>query len=145
MINSSKYRIIAIGKIRKPWIKNGLDIYKKRLPNLSIIELRDSNLKKEKDEIISTIIKGEVVIALAEEGERFSSIAFFNKLQKLESERLVFVIGGADGLPSEIKDMAHLCLSLSPLTFPHEIARLLLVEQLYRSNTIALGTPYHRQ
>ncbi len=144
MINPSRIRIIAIGKIQRPWIKNGLDLYKKRLPNLSIVELRDSDLNKEASEIRSTIKKGELLIALDEEGESFSSITFSNKLQQLASERLVFAIGGADGLSSQIKDIAHLCLSLSPLTFPHEIARLLLVEQLYRASTIALGGPYHR-
>ena len=60
MINSSRIRIIAVGKIRRPWIKNGLDVYKRRLPNLSIIELRDSNLNKEASDILSTIKKGEL-------------------------------------------------------------------------------------
>ena len=144
MINPSRCRIVAIGKIRKPWIKEGIDLYKKRLPNLAITELRDSTLNKEANAIQSSIKEGELLIALSEEGYTFSSIAFSNQLQKLASERLVFVIGGANGLSSQIKDIAHICLSLSPLTFPHEIARLLLLEQLYRANTIAIGGPYHR-
>ena len=136
MFNPSRCRIIAIGKVRKKWIKDGLDLYKKRLPNLSITELHDSNLKKEAAGIMSSIKGGELLIALCEEGEKLSSIAFSNQLQKLSSERLVFVIGGANGLSLQIKNIAHLCLSLSPLTFPHEIARLLLVEQIYRANMI---------
>ena len=76
MISISRCRIIAIGKIRKQWIKNGLDLYKKRLPNLSIRELRDSTSNKEADAIIAEIKEDELLIALTEEGKNFSSIAF---------------------------------------------------------------------
>ncbi len=145
MLNPSRCRIIAIGKIHKPWIRDGVELYKKRLPNLLITELRNSNLNKEADEIKAIIKKEELLIALSEEGEKFSSISFSKQLQKLNSKRLVFVIGGANGLSSQVKEIAHFCWSLSTLTFPHEIARLLLVEQLYRANTIALGSPYHRK
>ena len=145
MFNPSRCRIIAIGKIRKPWIQNGLNLYKKRLPSLSITEIKSTYLNKESDDILSSIKKDELLIALSEEGEAFNSISFSNKLQQLGSQRLAFVLGGANGLSPKIKTIAHFCFSLSPLTFPHEIARLLLLEQLYRANTIALGGPYHRE
>ena len=117
----------------------------KRLPGLTITELRDGDLKKETQSILASIKPYESLIALTEEGEGLSSIAFSKRLQKLAPSRLAFVIGGANGLTCEIKAMANFCLSLSPLTFPHEIARLLLAEQIYRASTISQGSPYHRE
>ncbi len=144
MFNLSKLRILAIGKVRKEWIKSGLNLYKKRLPKLSITEIKESNPVKESDVIRSLIKPNEFTVALCEEGENLTSLALANKIQNLNSERLVFIIGGANGLSPVIKNTANLRLSLSPLTFPHEIARLLLLEQLYRASTIVQGGPYHR-
>jgi 23S rRNA (pseudouridine1915-N3)-methyltransferase len=84
------------------------------------------------------------LVALCEEGQSYDSLAFAKALEGSGSERLAFVIGGADGLDPELKEQAHWRLSLSPLTFPHELARLLLLEQLYRASSILLGGPYHR-
>ena len=145
MFNLSKSRILAIGKIRKEWIKSGLTVYKKRLPKLSITEIRDSDPNKEAEAIRSLIKPNEFTIVLCEEGEKLSSIDLTNKMQELSLESLVFVIGGANGLSPVIKNAANFRLSLSRLTFPHEIARLLLLEQIYRANTIFQGSPYHRQ
>ncbi len=145
MLNLSKCRILAIGKVRKDWIKLGLNIYKRRLPNLLITEIKDSDPQKEAVIIRSLIKPNELIIALCEEGEKLTSIDLTHKMQSLSSERLVFVIGGSNGLASTIKSTAHLCLSLSPLTFPHELARLLLLEQIYRATTIIQGSPYHRR
>jgi 23S rRNA (pseudouridine1915-N3)-methyltransferase len=79
-----------------------------------------------------------------EQGECLGSIPFAHRLAQFENERLVFVIGGADGLTAALKSEAHWKLSLSPLTFPHELARLMLVEQLFRAQAIVQGRPYHR-
>ena len=98
MINPSRCRIIAIGKIRKSWINNGISVYKKRLPNLAITEVKRSNINKETEDIVSLLKENEVLIALCEEGEALSSIDFSNHLQQLGSKRLTFIIGGADGL-----------------------------------------------
>ena len=75
---------------------------------------------------------------------RLGSVALAERLQGSGSERLAFVIGGADGLDPALKARAHWKLSLSPLTFPHELARLLLLEQLYRALSIQQGGAYHR-
>ena len=144
MINPSRCRILAIGKVRKPWIQSGINLYVKRLPGLLITEIRDSNLSKEAEIIRSSLRNGELLIPLCEEGETLTSLAFSKRLQEIASERVVFLIGGANGICPDIKNTAHTCISLSPLTFPHEIARLLLVEQLYRATTITKGGPYHR-
>tara|TARA_B100001996_G_scaffold318204_1_gene261709 strand:+ start:115 stop:552 length:438 start_codon:yes stop_codon:yes gene_type:complete len=145
MFNSSRYRVIAIGKIRKSWIKEGLDLYQKRMPGLTITELRDNTPQRETESILSTLRSNEDLITLTEEGELFSSLTFADELKKQGSQRLAFVIGGANGIPPEIKKSAKWALSLSPLTFPHEISRLLLLEQLYRAQTIQQGSPYHRE
>ena len=144
MINPSRYRIIAIGKIRKPWIQNGIDLYMKRLPGLFITEIRDSSIRKEAEAIRSALKNGELLIPLCEEGETFTSLAFSKRLQTIESQRIAFIVGGANGICPSIKDSAHIRLSLSALTFPHEIARLVLIEQLYRAATITRRGPYHR-
>ena len=106
--------------------------------------MRDTNPQRESKTILNSLNKDEKVIALTEEGELLPSKAFAQRLQAFESTRLAFLIGGADGLTSELKDLAHLKLSLSPMTLPHEIARLLLIEQIYRATDIIKGGPYHR-
>ena len=144
MLNPSRYHIFAVGKVRKRWVKEGLELYLKRLPGLTITEFRDSTPQKEAEAIQTKLKKNETLIALTEEGNSLASIPFAKYLKAFGSQRLAFVIGGANGIAPEIKDVAHLLLSLSPMTFPHEIARLLLVEQLYRATTIIQGGPYHR-
>ncbi len=117
----------------------------KRLPGLLITEIRNSNIAKEAETIRSSLKNGELLIPLCEDGEALTSLDFSKRLQSIASERIVFLIGGSDGICPNIKASAHIRISLSPLTFPHEIARLLLVEQLYRANTITKGGPYHRE
>ena len=143
MINISHYKIVAIGKIKKKWIQEGLDMYLKRLPGLEVIEL--NNTKKKEEDIIKGIIsKNEVLVTLNERGQSFSSKQLATKLLNSHNRKITFVIGGAEGLSPSFDSSASWQLSLSPLTFPHEIARLLLVEQLYRAKTIAQGSPYHK-
>ncbi len=144
MLNPSRYRILAIGKVRKDWIKDGLNLYIKRLPGLTVTELRSSEPQQEAEAIQASLRHNELLVALTEEAKPISSITFAKHLQKLGSQRLAFAIGGANGLSPELKSAAFWNLSLSPLTFPHEIARLLLAEQLYRAQTILSGSPYHR-
>ena len=144
MLNPSRYKILAIGKIRKDWIREGLNSYMQRLPGLIITDLRDSNPQKEAKSIQAQLTNDAKLIVLTEEGKLLSSLSFAECLKQFGSQRLDFVIGGANGVAPGIKNAAHLQLSLSPLTFPHEVARLLLVEQIYRASTIIKGTPYHR-
>ena len=143
-MNPSRCRIIAIGKVRKTWVQEGIELYRKRLPGLTIVELRDSNPDKEAELICQTLRSDEWPVMLMEQGETLTSISFSERLRSLGSQRLAFVIGGADGLTAELKGLAHWKLSLSPMTFPHELARLLLIEQLFRAQAIQQGSPYHR-
>ncbi len=143
-MNPSRCRIIAIGKVRKSWVQDGIELYRKRLPGLTIVELRDSNPEKEAESIRQTLRSNEWPVMLMEQGETLTSINFSERLRSLGSQRLAFVIGGADGLTAELKALAHWKLSLSPMTFPHELARLLLIEQLFRAQAIQQVSPYHR-
>jgi 23S rRNA (pseudouridine1915-N3)-methyltransferase len=143
-MNISRCRILAVGKVRKRWVQEGVELYLKRLPGLVITELRDSTRDKEAEAIRQALRADEMPVLLMEQGKALSSIAFASRLESLGSERLAFVIGGADGLTDDLKASARWQLSLSPMTFPHELARLLLLEQLYRAQAILQGSPYHR-
>ena len=143
-MNPSRCCIITIGKVRKAWVQEGIELYLKRLPGLKIVELRDGNPEKEAESIRQTLRSDEWPVMLMEQGETLTSISFAERLSNLGSQRLAFVIGGADGLTAELKALAHWKLSLSPMTFPHELARLLLIEQLFRAQAIQQGSPYHR-
>ena len=142
---NSNYKIIAIGKIKKRWIQEGIEMYLKRLPGLEVIEVKDSNQIKEEHTIKEIISKNEILVTLNENGQSFSSKQLARKLLNSYNQKIIFVIGGASGLSSSLNNSASWQLSLSPLTFPHEIARLLLIEQLYRAKTITQGGPYHKE
>ncbi len=144
MLNPSRIRVLAVGKVRKRWIQEGLAIYLKRLPGLEVRELRDAGPAREAEAIAAERRADEQLVTLCEEGELLGSVALAERLRGTGSERLAFVIGGADGLDPALKAGASWRLSLSPLTFPHELARLLLLEQLYRALSIQQGGAYHR-
>lgn len=144
MINHSRIRILAVGKVRKGWVLEGISTYLKRLPGLQVVELRDAGKAKEAEAVLAALQPGEQLVVMAEEGQTFDSPGFAERLDGSGSERLVFVIGGAEGIDPALKARASWKLSLSPMTFPHELARLLLLEQLYRALSIQQGGPYHK-
>ena len=156
-----KIKIIAVGKIKEKYLKDAIDEYKKRLSkfcHLSIVEVsesiakveNDSNIKKSIDEesreIISKI-KNEYVIALDIDGKEYSTLEFYNKFKDIkikgESE-ISFIIGGSYGLSDAVKKKADLRLSFSKLTFPHQLFRVILMEQIYRIFKIEGNEPYHK-
>ena len=145
MLNISHYKIIAIGKIKKKWIQTGIEMYLSRLPGLKILEIKDSTQKKEEYMIKEIIRKNETLITLNENGHSFTSKQLSKKLLDSHNQNITFLIGGATGISSSLNNSASWQLSLSRLTFPHEIARLLLIEQLYRAQTITQGSPYHKE
>ena len=136
--------MLAVGKIRRGWIQEGIDLYSRRLRGLSVIELRDGTSEKEDSAIKAALLPNERLVVLMEEGETLASIPFARRLERYGNERLAFIIGGADGLTADLKAKADWRLSLSPMTFPHELARLMLIEQLFRAQAIIQGSPYHR-
>jgi 23S rRNA (pseudouridine1915-N3)-methyltransferase len=139
-----KIKIIAVGKIKKQWIHEGINEYLKRITNLEIIEIKDSNKSQEAEKIITLIKPHEKLIILSEEGESFTSVALANLIKNEMFYSFVFALGSAEGIAPELKQNAHKILSLSKMTFPHEIARLLLIEQIYRANTIINNHKYHK-
>ena len=143
-MNPARCRILAVGKVRKDWVKDGISLYLKRLPGLTITELRDSTPEKEAEAILQALRADELPVILMEQGKTLDSVAFSERLSAFGAQRLAFVIGGADGITPSLKASAAWQLSLSPMTFPHELARLLLLEQLFRAQAIRSGSPYHR-
>ena len=137
MLQSNRLTIYAIGKIKKHWIRDGINQYKKRMPELIINELKTFNLNNLRS-------NNNIIIVLSEEGKQFNSVKLSSLLLNFKNKKINFLIGDTDGISSDIKTKSDLILSLSPLTFPHELARLILVEQIYRAVSISNNSPYHR-
>ncbi|OEF99656.1 23S rRNA (pseudouridine(1915)-N(3))-methyltransferase RlmH [Vulcanibacillus modesticaldus] len=155
--------VISVGKIKEKYIVQGIAEYKKRLSpyaKLQIIEVADEkapeNLseaemqqikQKEGERILQHIDQNQYVIALAIEGEMWSSEKLAKELDKLTTygnSNIVFVIGGSLGLSKKVYDRANGLLSFSKMTFPHQLMRLILLEQIYRAFKINRGEPYHK-
>tara|TARA_Y100001970_G_scaffold288149_1_gene414642 strand:+ start:18281 stop:18703 length:423 start_codon:yes stop_codon:yes gene_type:complete len=139
MLITSRLSINAIGKIKKSWINEGIKKYLKRMPDLIINEFKTFDIKNLKNKSSNNII-----ISLSEEGKIYNSIEFTSLLLNFKNEKINFLVGDADGISQDIKSESDLVLSLSPLTFPHDLARLILVEQIYRAVSITQKSTYHR-
>ena len=137
MLQSNRLAICAIGKIKKLWIRDGIDQYKKRIPELIINELKTFNLNNLRS-------NNNIIICLSEEGKQFNSVELSSLLLNFKNNTINFLLGDTDGISSDIKEKSDLILSLSPMTFPHELARLILIEQIYRAISISNNYPYHR-
>lgn len=147
-------KIIAIGKKHESWIQDGLERYQKRLKKPFEVEwvlLPHSSKdgmearKIESEAVLSRLHDDDYVVLLDETGAILDSPALSLQLkQQLDRSRhIIFIIGGAYGVNEALKTRADLIWSLSKLVFPHQLVRLLLIEQLYRSQEIARGGNYH--
>ena len=153
-----RINLIAIGKKMPDWISHGIEHYKKQLPknyNFTITALESQNRKSisaentknlEEKLILNAASGSTLLIAFDELGKQQSSKELSKSIEKwqLEGESVAMIIGGADGLSSELKQKCNLIWSLSNLTLTHSMARLLLVEQLYRGHSLMTNHPYHR-
>ncbi|HSQ34102.1 MAG TPA: 23S rRNA (pseudouridine(1915)-N(3))-methyltransferase RlmH [Peptostreptococcaceae bacterium] len=156
-------KIISVGKIKEKYIKLGIDEFTKRLSKyckLDIIEVDDEkapeNLSekemdiikyKEGQKILSNIKNNSYVIALAIDGKNLSSEELANKMSNLSisgNSNIAFVIGGSLGLSKDVLDRSDFKLSFSKMTFPHQLMRLILLEQVYRGFRIIKNEPYHK-
>ena len=155
-----KIKIIALGKIKEKFLKDGIDEFLKRLtPYASIeiieltpVEIRDENLtqkalEQEGEKILANIKNDSFVITMEILGKQLSSEDFAQKINEISMSgirELVFIIGSSCGLSPTVSNRANFKLSFSKMTFLHQFARLLLVEQIYRAFKILKGETYHK-
>lgn len=155
-----KIKIVALGKIKEKFLKDGINEFLKRLTpyatvevvELSPIEIKDENLtdkilEQEAEKILACIKSNSYVITMEIDGTTFSSEKFAQKIEEIGNQgfnETVFVIGSSCGLAKSVSARADFKLSLSKMTFLHQFARLLLVEQIYRAFKIQKGETYHK-
>ncbi len=148
-------RIICIGKIKEKYFIDAINEYQKRLSKytkLEIIELPDFDadintiLKKESELILKHIKDKSYVITLEIEGNELSSIELSKKIDNIlnTNSDITFIIGGSYGLSDEVKNISNYKLSFSKMTFPHQLFRVILLEQIYRSFKILNNETYHK-
>ncbi len=149
-------KIICVGKIKEEYLRNAIKEYEKRLSKytkLEIIECSDygnldisSILEKEKEEISRYIQDKDYLVTLEIEGKELDSVSFSEKIEQifLTHSNITFVIGGSYGIHEDIKKKSQLHLSFSRMTFPHQLFRVLLLEQIYRSFKIINHESYHK-
>lgn len=151
-----RYKIAAVGRLRRGFYAEGCAYYLKRLQafgRTEVLEVKDGRggeidqVRWAESEGLLATAEGRL-IALDERGQSYRSQELANRLDELElagDSTVTLVIGGAEGLHDKVRSSAQELWSLSPLTLPHELARLVLLEQLYRAETIRKGHPYHRE
>lgn len=154
--------IICVGKLKESYLRDAIDEYSKRmrtLCRLSIIELPEERssddpsaaeigrvISAESDRIMQKLGKGDYVIAMCVEGRNISSEELSAKLEdiSMRSSTVDLIIGGSWGLSDELKSRADFKLSMGKMTFPHQLCRVMLLEQVYRAFQISKGTKYHK-
>lgn len=153
-----KYEILLLGKTKDSFIAEGIDEYAGRLGHYAPVNLKIIKVKKkqgsaqkimenEADLLLGNLSNSTYPVALDSRGKQLSSVDFAKEIQHLENRgvnHISFLIGGPLGLSSRVLKEARMELSLSKMTFTHDLVRLLLVEQLYRAHTIIAGGKYHK-
>lgn len=155
-----KIKIVALGKIKESFLKDGINEFLKRLTpytNIEIIEIapieiKDDNLinkslEQESEKILAQIKNNSFVITLEINGQSFSSENFASKINDIINSgynEIIFIIGSSHGLSPNVSQRADLKLSLSNMTFLHQFTRLILIEQIYRTFKILNGETYHK-
>ncbi|GIO28268.1 23S rRNA (pseudouridine(1915)-N(3))-methyltransferase RlmH [Ornithinibacillus bavariensis] len=158
-----KITIVSVGKLKEKYLKQGIDEYMKRLSayaKVEIVEVADEKApenmsdaemiaikRKEGERILSHIGQDTYVITLEIGGKMLSSEQLADKMDELATygkSKLAFVIGGSLGMSEEVQKRSDFALSFSKLTFPHQLMRLILLEQVYRGFRIVRGEPYHK-
>lgn len=149
-------KIITVGQIKEKYLQDAIKEYKKRLSkytNIEVIEVKDEGLveevkaiKLEAEKIKKHINDRDYIVTLEIEGKQMTSVEFANKIDNIliENSNVDFIIGGSYGLSDDIKNMSRLHLSFSKMTFPHQLFRVILLEQLYRAFKIKNNESYHK-
>ena len=150
-----RVHVIAVGKVRAGPERDIFDAYRKRLPwpvETREVEARrqagtDERRRDEAQLLLKAVPAGARIIALDERGTALSSTEFARRIGRWRDDgvpALAFLIGGADGLDEEVRRSAAMLLAFGPMTWPHQLVRAMLAEQLYRASSILAGHPYHR-
>lgn len=148
-------KIITVGKIKEKYLIDAINEYLKRLSKytkINLIEVPDENfditktLETEKKSILKYVSEKDYIITMEIEGKELSSIEFAKKIDEIQinNSNICFIIGGSYGLSDEIKKMSNFKLSFSKMTFPHQLFRLILLEQIYRAYKINNNESYHK-
>lgn len=147
-------KIICVGKIKEDFFKEAVNEYQKRISKyakIEIIEIPDEPIKEKAKaveglKILNKINSNDYVITLEIEGKQLDSVEFSKAINNWEvnHSNIIFVIGGSYGLGDEIKQRSNYKLSFSKMTFPHQLFRIILLEQIYRSHKIISGETYHK-
>jgi 23S rRNA (pseudouridine1915-N3)-methyltransferase len=145
-------RIICVGKLTQKQLFPLIEYYQKQIPmQIDWLEVNDEASEKqmhiEAERILKNIDQNDYVIALAIEGKMYDSVSFSKMMDahfSYNQKRLVFVIGGSYGLSEEVLERANMKISFSKMTFPHQLMRLILIEQIYRAFMIQKNHPYHK-
>lgn len=149
-------KIVCVGKLKEKYLRDASLEYLKRIQKytkLEIIELEDEGisdkavaLRREKEKILKNINSKDFIITLEIEGKQFTSVEFSKKIESLQVNypNICFIIGGSYGIDDEIKNLSQLKLSFSSMTFPHQLFRIMLLEQIYRAYKIKTGESYHK-
>ncbi|GAB5603648.1 23S rRNA (pseudouridine(1915)-N(3))-methyltransferase RlmH [Thermus sp. FJN-A] len=135
-----RLRVVAVGRPRLAYARLGVEEYAGRIARYAPLEVL---FVKEARELLPRA-EGHRKVVLDERGRLFTTEGLFRFLRGWEGERVAFLVGGAEGHPEAVRREADLLLSLSPLTLQHELALVVLLEQLYRVLTLGAGHPYHR-
>ena len=142
-------KIICVGKLKEKYLIDGVNDYITRLRKyhkIDLIELSDSNIENEGNEILKHISNKDFIISLAIEGIQLSSTDLAEKIDKIfiSNPNITLIIGGSNGIRKDILKRSNMLLSFSKQTFPHGLFRLILLEQIYRSFKILNNESYHK-
>ena len=143
-------KILCVGKIKEKYLNEFINDYKTRITKYSkieIIELKDSNIQLESNEILKNINDRDFNIIMDIKGKKYDSIEFSNLMDKTFSigySTITFIIGASNGVTEEVKNRCNLKLSFSDMTFPHGVFRCILLEQIYRAFKILNNESYHK-
>lgn len=149
-------KIITVGKLKEKYLIDAVEEYKKRLSKYTKIEIievkdessyeEDKNKEKEAENIIKYIGEKDFIITLEIDGKEISSVEFASKIENIFNinSNITFIIGGSYGLSNRIKELSNYKLSFSKMTFPHQLFRVILLEQIYRTFKINNNESYHK-
>jgi 23S rRNA (pseudouridine1915-N3)-methyltransferase len=154
-----KIRLLVIGSRPDDWVQAGYEFYARRLPREMQLDLVEIPLatrsaggdpaiarQKETERLLTRLLPRDFAVALDERGKNWSSVELSQQVARWQQDhpRVALLVGGPEGLTDEVRARANVLWSLSAMTFPHTLVRILVAEQLYRASTILKGHPYHK-